>query len=111
MNEAERQARLNISPDVLREMERACPTSALRDIVRGSHAPPGPSSQGIIPTSQQLTGVRPGGGAAPTTGWQTERKFGDTGQHPTPGVNYADRIVDEFDRRDRAELAQRLGKR
>ncbi len=73
MNEAERQARANISPSLLREMERACPTSAIRNIaLRDSRAPSGPSSQGIIPTSQQLSNVKPGGGAGGGSGWARE---------------------------------------
>lgn len=114
MNEAERQARLNISPEVLREMERACPTSAMRDIVsrRIVHSQ---SQSGVIPTSQQLSGVRTGGGAAPinTSGWQTPKALG-----PQPHISHVDRLIDAQDRRDKAELIARdeamrraLGKR
>ena len=74
MNEAERQARANIDPETLREMERACPTSMIRAVaMRDNRAPLGPSSQGIIPTSQQLSNVRAGAGlvGSNTTGWRT----------------------------------------
>ena len=87
-------------------MERACPTSMMRDIaLRDNRAPQGPSSAGIVPTSQQVSNVRvggapnvPGGG----TGWMREVPL-----RPPPGVAQADRLMDEADRRDRAELVQR----
>jgi hypothetical protein len=70
MNEAERQARANISPEVLREMERVCPTSMMRDIaMRDNRAPTGPSSQGIIPTTQPFSNVR---GPTVGSGWAHE---------------------------------------
>ncbi len=101
MNEAERQARANISPELLREMERACPTSAIRNIaLRDSRAPTGPSSQGIIPSSQQLSNVR--GVAGGGSGWMRETPIG-----PPPGVAVADRLMDAADRADRAELIRR----
>jgi hypothetical protein len=77
-----------------------CDTGLMQDIVRDSRAPQGPSSQGVIPSSQQLSNVRPAGGG---TGWQASIPLSNP-----PGTAQADRIVDEFDRRDRAELAQRL---
>jgi hypothetical protein len=72
MNEAERMARANIDPETLKDMERACPTSTMRDIaMRDARAPQGPSSQGIIPTSQQLSNVRAGSGlVGSNTGWR-----------------------------------------
>jgi hypothetical protein len=73
MNEAERQARANIDPETLKDMERAAPTKMLRDIaMRDNRAPTGPSSAGIIPTSQQLSHVSAGAGLAGsnTTGWR-----------------------------------------
>jgi hypothetical protein len=102
MNKAERDARANISADVLREMERACPTNVLREIaLKDNRAPQGPSSAGIIPTSQPLSNVGrnvAGGG----TGWMRELSL----RNP-PGTNIADKLMDEQDRRDRAELVQR----
>jgi len=60
MNKAERDARANISVEVLRAMESACPTSMMRNIaLRDSRAPQGPSSLGMVPTSQQLQCQRP----------------------------------------------------
>jgi hypothetical protein len=95
-------------PEILREMEKACGTEDLRDLVHASHRPQGPS-QGGIPGSSMITGVHPGGGASVPgggTGWRTAAPLG-----PPPGINYVDRLVDEQDRRDREELAQRLGKK
>jgi hypothetical protein len=98
-------------PEILREMERACGTEDLRDLVHASRRPQGPSAGGI-PSSQTLTSVRPGGGArvppGDGTGWAHQRDLGADGQHPVPGIAQADRLMDEQDRRDRAELAQRL---
>ena len=104
MNEAERQARANIAPEILREMERVCPTRMMRDIaMRDNRAPTGPSSQGIIPSSQQLSNVRPGGGAPNVpgggTGWMRETPIG-----PPPGIRYDDAQMDAQDERDKADL-------
>jgi hypothetical protein len=94
-----------VSPEKRREMERACSTEDLRDLVHASHRPQGPSAGGI-PSSQTLTGVHPGGGASIPpgggTGWARQREWGADGQHPVPGVAAADRLMDEQDRRDRA---------
>jgi hypothetical protein len=96
--------------EVLRKMVDACGTNDLRDLVHASHAPRTPTMAGI-PSSQTVSGVRASGRGLPqvTPGWQQERRFGDTGQHPVPGVAAADRLMDEQDRRDREELAQKLG--
>jgi hypothetical protein len=107
---AERRANnyVTLSPERRREMARACSTADLQDLVHASHRPQGPSAGGI-PSSQQLTGVRAGGGAAVSgngTGWREAAPL-----RPPPGTAMADRIVDEFDRRDRAELAERLAKK
>jgi len=104
MNEAERQARANLDPQTLREMERACPTSTMRSIaMRDARAPLGPSSQGIIPTSQQVSRTSSGAGlVGSNTGWRNPTPLG-----PQPGINHVDRLVDAQDRRDRHELIQR----
>ena len=70
------------------------------DLKRASHRPTGPSSQGAIPSSQQVSNVRGAGGP-----WQHEIPIG-----PPPGVNYADRLMDAQDARDRAELIERDAK-
>ena len=74
MNNADRMARANIDPETLKDMERAAPTNLMRDIaMRDNRAPQGPSGQGIIPTSQQLSNVRAGAGlvGSNTSGWRT----------------------------------------
>jgi hypothetical protein len=100
------------SPSVLKEMVTACGTADLRDLVHASHAPHTPTMAGI-PSSQTVSGVHPGGGArippGGGTGWVKQREWGADGQHPVPGVAQADRLMNEADRRDRKELAQRLG--
>jgi hypothetical protein len=108
MNEAERQARLDISPEVLREMQRGMGTVTMHDIaMRDARAPTGPSSQGIIPTSQTISNVHPGGGGAPinNTGWRTPTPIG-----PPPGVAAADRLMDADARRDFAESLKSLSR-
>jgi hypothetical protein len=78
MNEAERQARANIDPETLKDMERAAPTNLMHDIaMRDNRAPLGPSSQGVIPTSQPISNVRSGGGGVVPGG-------GVGWQHPIP---------------------------
>src|SRR5262249_34843534 len=82
-----KRARQRGAPDWVIDAIKTCDTSDVRDIaLRDNRAPTGPSSAGIIPSSQQISNVRgpraPGGG----TGWQPERKFGDDGRHPTPDV-------------------------
>ena len=99
-----------------RRMSLATPPSVVRDwavipdhIVRGiredRHAPTGPSSQGAIPSSQQVSNVHTGGGSANTTGWREPTPIG-----PPPGIGWVDAqlIADEV--RQRAELKRKLGK-
>jgi hypothetical protein len=84
------------SADDRRNMNAACPDNQMKGIaLRDARAPTGPSSAGAIPSSQTVSNVR---------GWAREIPL-----RPPEGVNYADRLMDEQDRRDRAELAQRLG--
>ena len=92
-------------PSALAAMVAAVPDHVIREIaMRDNRAPTG--RPGMIPTSQQSTG---GGGSANVpgsgTGWAHETPLG-----PPPGVAQADRLMDEADRRDRAELARKLGK-
>jgi len=91
--------RVGMDPSVMRDLADAVPDHISRGIYQDSRAPKGPSSAGAIPSSQQISNVR-------GTGWAREIPISNP-----PGVNYADRLMDEQDRRDRAELAQRLGKR
>jgi hypothetical protein len=60
---AERRANsFRFSPQVQREMSRACGDADLADLVRTSHRPQGPSAQGVVPSSQTLMVTRGGGG-------------------------------------------------
>lgn len=97
-----------------RRMSMATPPSVIRDwavlddatvkgiTLRDARAPTGPSSQGVTPSSQQMSNVRGTGGRG---GWSEPIPLSNP-----PGVAQADRLMDEQDRRDRAELARKLGK-
>jgi hypothetical protein len=96
---AERRANsFQFRPEILREMQKACGDADLADLVHASHAPQGPSGQGVVPSTQMLTGVRPGGGS----GWAREVPLG-----PQPGIRYVDAQIDAQDRRDKAERIAR----
>jgi hypothetical protein len=100
-----------------RRMSMATPPSVIRDFavlddrlvkeiaLKDARAPTGPSSQGAIPSSQQVTGVRPGGIPGGGTGWQAPIPLS-----PPPGVAQADRLMDAQDAKDRAELIEREAK-
>jgi hypothetical protein len=88
-------AGMSMPVETLREMARAVPDNFIRDIaMRDARAPTGPSAQGVVSSSQQVSNVRGGGG----TGWVRETPIG-----PPPGVNYADRLMDAQDAKDRHE--------
>jgi hypothetical protein len=96
-------ARMSMPPSAIRAMVEAVPDSVKRGVIGDRHAPTG--RPGMIPESQQQpSNVRsanvPGG-----TGWGYSPPIS-----PPPGVAQADRLMDEQDRRDRAELAKKLGK-
>ena len=94
-------------------MSQAMPPSVVRDwavlddnLVRGiamrdARAPTGPSSQGVIPSSQQMSNVHTGGKSS-TPGWVSAIPLSNP-----PGTAQADRLMDAQDRRDRAELIER----
>jgi hypothetical protein len=92
--------RLSMPPSAMQAMVQAEPAGFMQGVVRDSHAPQGPSGDG--------TGKVPGGVARGVAGdgrgWAIQRDWGDSGQHPVPGVAAADRIADAFAARDRAEL-------
>src|SRR6516164_9174843 len=93
-------AGMSMPPSALAAMVAAEPRNFMRDVVRDNRAPTTPA---MIPSSQS-TG---GGGSAPvnTSGWREATPLG-----PPPGVAQADRLMDEADRRDRLQLAERLAK-
>jgi hypothetical protein len=94
--------RVSMPLSAMREMAAAIPDHVVRDIaLRDCRAPTGPSSQGVVASSQQLSNVRPAGG----TGWQAPIPLSSP-----PGVAQADRLMDEQDQKDRAELVEREAK-
>jgi hypothetical protein len=95
---AERRANYAVPPSVVRDWA-VIPDKDVRGIVHDNQAPQGPSSQGIVPNSQQMSNVRGTGGPQGPSGWAHEVPIG-----PPPGVNYADRLMDAQDAKDRAEL-------
>jgi hypothetical protein len=98
-------------------MSLATPPSVVRDFavlddalvkgiaLRDARAPVGPSSQGAIPSSQQVSNVHPGGVPGGGTGWAREIPLG-----PSPHQRYVDTQLDAADARDRAELIERDAK-
>jgi hypothetical protein len=97
----DRTAGMSMPASAMQEMVNAVPDAMVRGIV-GDHcgAPQGPSVQGIIPSSEQLTGIHADGGPEPVnaTGWRDAAPLG-----PVPGINYVDAIVVADDARQRAE--------
>jgi hypothetical protein len=92
---AERRANHAVPPSVVRDWA-VIPDKDVRGIVHDNQAPQGPSAQGVIPSSQQMSNVRgtggvPGGG----TGWAREIPLG-----PSVHQRYVDAQLDAQDRRD-----------
>jgi hypothetical protein len=97
-------------------MAQAMPPSVVRDwavlddrmvkeiALRDARAPVGPSSQGVIPSSQQMSNVHTGGKSS-TPGWAREIPLG-----PSPHQRYVDAQLDAQDAKDRAELIEREAK-
>jgi hypothetical protein len=100
----ERRMSMATPPSALQDMAAAEPKGFMSGVLHDNRAPTGPSSQGVIPSTQQVSNVHPGGGSA-TPGWVAPTPLSNP-----PGVALADRLMDEQDRRDRAELARKLGK-
>jgi hypothetical protein len=86
-------ARMSMPASALKEMTRAVPDDVVRSIaLRDARAPRTPSIAGV-PSSQQLVGVRPGGGSS---GWVDARPLSNP-----PGVNWVDAIAIADDVRQR----------
>jgi hypothetical protein len=67
-------ANFSMPPSVVREMARAVPTEMVRDVaMRDNRAPSGPSSEGVIPSSQSVGSVRVVGGGNTVPSRQTAR--------------------------------------
>jgi hypothetical protein len=86
-------------PSALRAMVEAVPENFMRDVVRDNRAPTTPAT---IPQAQSTGGGGPANVSGSGTGWGHSTPLG-----PPPGVAQADRLMDEADRRDRAELIER----
>jgi hypothetical protein len=106
---ADRERRMNLATNFftkedLKAFEAACPTSAVRDIV-SKGLPPGPV--GMAPSSAQVSAVHSSPGLPGTqgTGWIAPRPLSNP-----PGIDHIDRLMDEQDRRDKVELAERIAK-
>jgi hypothetical protein len=93
---------------LVRECAGGVTNADAQDLVRASHAPQGPSGQGVISSGQMLSNVRPGGGGVPGMGTGTAREipFG-----PSMHQHHLDRLLNAQDEKDRVELVERLGKR
>jgi len=90
---------MSMPPSALRAMVEAVPDRVIRDIaMRDARAPQGPSSQGAIPSSQQVSNVHPGGVPGGGTGWAREIPLG-----PSVHQRYVDAQLDAQDARDKAE--------
>jgi hypothetical protein len=89
-------------PSALQEMIAAEPKGFMKGVIHDNRAPTG--RPGMIPDSQQASNARTGNVPGSGTGWAREIPLSNP-----PGVALADKLMDEQDRRDRAELAQRLG--
>jgi hypothetical protein len=88
--------RLSMDRSVMREMAKAVPDAMVRDIAMRDHrAPTGPSSAGVIPSSQGLSNVR---GTGRGTGWSEPTPL----QNP-PGTRLIDAIAIADEVRQRNE--------
>jgi|SRR6516225_5701482 hypothetical protein len=99
----ERQANTWMPPDAIRDLVNGEPKGFMQGVVHDNRAPNHP---GMIPSSQQPSAVRAPQPSA-TPGYVDPRPLSNP-----PGTgpgSPADKIVDEFDRRDRAELKRKLG--
>jgi hypothetical protein len=98
------QAKSMFSRADLAAMRSAAPDNVCREIaMRDARAPTSPSQAGV---SGQVTKVSTNTGlpGTNTSGWMR-----DTPLTNPPGTNYADKLMDAADRRDRAELIAREG--
>jgi hypothetical protein len=94
-------ANMSMPLSTMLEMHRAA-GHVMGGVLRDNRAPTG--RPGMIPDSQQASNARTGNVPGSGTGWAREIPLSNP-----PSVAQADKLMDEQDRRDRAELAQRLG--
>jgi hypothetical protein len=98
---AERRANTWMHPNAVQDLVAAEPKGFMAGVVHDNRAPSG--RPGMIPSSQ--SSGSPARSAGDGTGWVAL-----TPLSPPPGVAQADKLMDEQDRRDRIELARRLGR-
>jgi hypothetical protein len=91
---------MSMPPSALREMAQHPCNQVMRGVIQDRHAPTG--RPGMIP-QEQVSGSRPSAGDG--KGWAREIPLG-----PSIHQRYVDAQLDEQDRRDRIELARKLGK-
>jgi hypothetical protein len=78
--------RLSMPRSTMREMASAIPDAMVREIAMKDHrAPTGPSGQGVVPSSQQMTNVR---GAGRGLGWSEATPLSNP-----PGTQWVDAIA------------------
>jgi|SRR6516162_6536092 len=99
---AERRANSWTPPSVHQYFADGVTAADCADLRQQARRPSG--RPGFIPDSHQPTDVRAPQPSS-TPGWVEPTPLG-----PPPGVAQADRLMDEQDRRDRIELARKLGK-
>lgn len=99
---AERRANSWTPPSVHQYFADGVTAADCADLRQQSHRPTG--RPGMIPNSPQPT-AGPANVAGGGTGWQNPIPIS-----PPPGVAQCDKLMDEQDRRDRIELARKLGK-
>jgi len=92
-------ANFTMPPSALQAMLAAEPRGFMQGVLGDNRAPTAPAT--IPSSSQQPTSGHGSNVAGSGTGWAHQTPLG-----PPPGVAQADRIVDEFDRRDRLELIE-----
>jgi hypothetical protein len=93
-------AGMTMPPSALQAMIAAEPRGFMKRVVADNRAPTG--RPGMIP--EQPSNARGTNVAGSGTGWAHDVPLSNP-----PGVAQADKLMDEQDRRDRAELAQKLG--
>ena len=93
-------ARMSMPPSALAAMVNDPSNQVMRGVIQDRHAPTG--RPGMIPATQGTADRAPANVPGSGTGWGAATPLG-----PPPGVAQADRLMDEADRRDRAELVER----
>jgi hypothetical protein len=90
----DRTAGMSMAPSAVEAMVNA-ENGIMRGVLRDARAPTGPSSAGIVPSSQSLSNVRATGGGS---GWAREVPLSNP-----PGTRMVDAIAIADDVRQRAE--------